>query len=155
MGNPFARRNSALRRRLEEAGVEALVVTHPPNWFYLTGFTGDAGALVVGRHSAALITDGRFTVQARSEARRAGVVTYRGSLVDSVGAWLKKKRIRRVGFDPGRVTVGQFRAFRKAAGARVKWKAVPGVVEGLRAVKDAPEIAAMRAAARLGSEVMK
>lgn len=154
MGNPFARRHRALRRRLDEAGVEALLITHPPNWFYLTGFTGEAGALVVARHSAALMTDSRFAVQAQSEVRGARVFIYRDSLLDSLGCWLKRKRIGRAGFDPSRVTVGQFRAVRKAAGARVDWKEVPGAIERLRAVKDASEIAAMRAAARLGSEVM-
>ncbi len=155
MGDFFARRMRALRGRLDEAGVEALLVTHPSNWFYLTGFTGEAGALVVARHGATLITDGRFTVQARSEVRGAGVITHRGSLADSVGAWLKKKRIRRAGFDPGRLTVRQFRGVCKAARAHIGWKAVPEAVERLRAVKDRSEIAAMRAAAHLGSEIME
>ena len=155
MGDFLAKRMRALRWRLDEAGVEALLVTHPPNWFYLTGFTGEAGALIVARHSAALITDSRFTVQAQSEVRGASVITYRDSLLGSLGGWIQRKGIRRAGFDPGRVTVGQFRAVRKAAGSRAEWKAVPGAVEGLRAAKDASEMAAMRSAGRLGSEIME
>ncbi len=154
MGNFFGKRMHALRRRLREAGVEALVVTHPPNWFYLTGFAGEAGALVFARHSAALITDGRFAVQAQSEVRGASVIGCSGSLLERAGGWLRGKRVRRAGFDPSRLTVGQFRVLRKAAGAHIHWKAVPGAIERLRAVKDVSEIAAMRATARLGSEVM-
>jgi Xaa-Pro aminopeptidase len=155
MGDFFSKRMRALRRCLDEAGVEALVVTHRPNWFYLTGFTGEAGALIVSRHRAALITDGRFTVQARAEVRGARVTTYRDTLLASAGKWLKANGIRRAGFDPARLTVSQLREARRGAGVRTQWKAVPGAVEALRAIKDASELAAMRAAARLGSEVME
>jgi Xaa-Pro aminopeptidase len=155
MGDFFTKRMRALRRCLDEAGVEALVITHPPNWFYLTGFTGEAGALVVSRHSAAVITDGRFTVQARAEVRGARVMICDDTLLASLGKWLKKKGIRRLGFDPTHLTVGQLDAVRRAAGSRVNWKAVPGAVEGLRTIKDASELAVMHAAARLGSEVME
>jgi Xaa-Pro aminopeptidase len=37
---------SALRQR----GLDSLIVTHPANWFYLTGFTGESGALAEVRH---------------------------------------------------------------------------------------------------------
>jgi len=41
-----------------------LLVTNPADWYYLTGFTGESGVLIVDKHGITLVTDGRFTVQA-------------------------------------------------------------------------------------------
>lgn len=155
MGELYAKRLHALRGRLENAGVEALLVTHPPNWFYLIGFTGEAGALLVGRRSAILATDGRFAAQARSEVRGAQVTTSQGSVFKTVVVWLGQQSINRVAFDPSRLTVSQLHAVRRSAGAGVAWVPLAGVVEGLRSVKNASEIAQMRRAALLSSEVME
>jgi Xaa-Pro aminopeptidase len=48
-----------------------------------------------------------------------------------------------------------WKALRKAAGGNLKWVAIDGLVERLRAVKDASEIDRLRDAARLGSQVME
>jgi Xaa-Pro aminopeptidase len=48
-----------------------------------------------------------------------------------------------------------WKALRKAAGGNLKWVAVDGLVENLRAVKDAAEIVRIRDSARLGSQVME
>src|SRR5207249_10580543 len=54
-----------------------------------------------------------------------------------------------------RITVGQVRSLRKAAGARVRWVSAPGKVESLRMRKDPAELAQMRRAAILAGEVVQ
>ena len=68
MTTPFAQRRRALRKQLDEAELGALIVTQPASWYYLTGFTGEAGALILSAQGTTLITDSRFTEQARREA---------------------------------------------------------------------------------------
>lgn len=155
MGAFYAKRLQALRGRLENAGVEALLVSHAPDWLYLIGFTGEAGALLVGRRSAVLVTDGRFAVQARSEVRAPRVIVRQGPVFRTVAVWLGQQSIHRIGFDPSHLTVSQLHALHRSAGAGVTWVSVSGVVEDLRSVKDASEIDQMRRAALLGSEVME
>jgi hypothetical protein len=46
IGKTFAKRRRELQQRLRHEGIQSLVVTHPPDWYYLTGFTGESGALV-------------------------------------------------------------------------------------------------------------
>jgi Xaa-Pro aminopeptidase len=145
----------AVRRHLEDTALDTLLVTHPPNWFYLTGFTGDAGVLAVSHQSSVLLTDSRFTVQARSEVRGAKVEACEGSPFEAAGAWLKRHHFRRVGFDPLRLTVSQLRAMRRFAGVGIAWISLSGVVERLRSAKEPCEIAMMRRAALLGSQVME
>ena len=138
-----------------EASIDSLLITSPANWYYLTGFTGESGALVVSRKGTTLITDGRFMVQGRAEVSGVRIVRQKGSLFESVGQFLKDARSRRVGFEPSQLTVGQLHMLRSAAGPRVRWVPTPGKVEGLRMRKDAAELAQMRLAAKLASELME
>ena len=74
MGRPdIARRLDRLRPRLDEAGCDALLVTHLVNVRYLTGFTGSAGLLLVLPDDVLLTTDGRYRDQAADQLGAAGV----------------------------------------------------------------------------------
>ncbi len=148
-------RRRMLTSGFSEASIDSLLITSPANWYYLTGFTGESGALVVSRKGTTLITDGRFTVQGRAEVSGVHIVRQKGSLFESVGQFLKDARSRRVGFEPSQLTVGQLHMLRRAAGPRVRWVPTPGKVEGLRMRKDAAELAQMRLAAKLASELME
>ena len=90
MTTPFHRRRHALVSSLIEAKLDCLLVSSPANWYYLTGFTGEAGALVVSRKGTSLITDGRFMVQGREEASGVRILEQKGSLLESTGGYLKE-----------------------------------------------------------------
>ncbi len=53
--------------------LNALLVTHLPNIFYLSGFTGSSGVLLVEQSSATLFTDTRYSIQAAEQAGGTGV----------------------------------------------------------------------------------
>jgi Xaa-Pro aminopeptidase len=157
MPSECRKRIKLLRRRLSAADADALVVTHLPNIYYLSGFTGSSGALVVEHGRTTLFTDGRYAIQAPAQTAPAGAraeIT-KGPLPTAVGAHLaSRKRIRAV-YDPARVTVAAQKMLEKAAGRAVRWRAEVGWTEALRAIKSAAEIAQMRKAARLGSQAFE
>jgi len=155
MSAKHSQRRRQAARALRQRGLDCLIVTHPANWFYLTGFTGESGALVVERSAATLVTDGRFTVQAREEARGIGVVLQKGGLFPALGEWLRQRGLRRIGFDPCQLSVAQWHAVRKAAGAKCRTIEAEGIPEGLRACKDTQELAQMRKAAVVVGEVFE
>jgi len=155
MAHPFAKRRQAAVFELKQRKLDCLLVTHPANWFYLTGFTGEAGVLVITPDGSTLITDGRFTIQARAESPGIRIEQQKGGLFSAVGEWLKDKRIGRAGFDPGQWTVAQLEATRKAAGVKCRALGAGGIVEALRMKKDSQELAVMRKAATLAGEVME
>jgi Xaa-Pro aminopeptidase len=154
-----AARLSFLRQQLEAERLDAFVVSHLPNVFYLSGFTGSAGILLVTPQGAALFTDGRYTVQAADEVHEARVHIVRGSLLNAVAERLARlhvrddirrdshKNVRRVGFEAARLTVLQKNALDKAAGAKVRWLPWDGKIEAARAIKDADELRIIREAA--------
>jgi Xaa-Pro aminopeptidase len=155
MTTSFAKRRRKLQAHLRHEGLTSLLVTRPASWYYLTGFTGDSGALLVSRQGATLITDGRFTEQARMEASGVKIVQQTGSVAVSVGAFLKGESGGKTGFDSAHVTVAQLSALRKSGGSRVRWIASAGLVESLRGRKDAQELATMRGAAILAGRVLE
>ena len=138
-----------------ESRIDALLVTHPANWFYLTGFTGESGALVVSRKGATLVTDGRFVVQAKEETKGVRVREQKGSAFESAVQALREAKARRVGFDPVHMMVSQLQMARKASKGRLEWIPAPGIVEALRARKDPGELAQMRKAAILAGEIIR
>jgi len=155
MKTSFQGRRSALVSKFQEAQLDCLLITSPANWYYLTGFTGESGALIVSQRGTALVTDGRFAVQARQETSGVRVVLQKGSLFESAGLFLKGTSARRIGFDPVSLTVAQLSGMRKAAGTRLRWIPAPAMVEDLRRRKDAAELAQMRKAAVLAGEVVE
>ncbi len=143
-----------MQSQLATARLNGLLITSPASWFYLTGFTGEAGALLISRRGTALITDGRFVAQARQETSGIRIVQQVGALASSAGQFLKNEKLARIGFDASRVTVSQLSALRKSSGSRTRWIATAGHVEALRGRKEAGELAHMRKVAALADKVM-
>lgn len=127
-------------------GLDAFVVTHLPNVFYLTSFSGSSAILVVTPSDATLISDTRYTTQVREEVAAAKVQIVRGSLLAGAAKRLKAIRARRVGFEAVRLTVMQERTLEGMAGKRIQWFAWDGRIEMVRAIKDAEEIQIIREA---------
>jgi Xaa-Pro aminopeptidase len=155
MGAEHTKRRKAVRAELAARKLDCLVVTHPANWYYLTGFTGESGALVVSQDGAVLLTDGRFTVQAKEETRGVKIELQQGGLYVALGAFLRKKGLGRVGYDANQLTVEQWNTLRKALGSRGRGFEATGLVAHLRMRKDAQELAVMRKAAILVGEVLE
>ena len=111
--------------------------------------------MLVLKAGSTLITDGRFTVQAKEETRGLKIELQDGGLYASVGTHLRKKGAVRVGFDANLLTVAQLNALRKAIGSKWRGREASGLVERLRMKKDAQELSVMRKAAVLAGEVVE
>lgn len=147
-------RQRALVRLLEQAGLDALLVSHPPNIRYLTGFSGSAGLLLVGRGATSLIVDPRYALQAPGEvAGTAEVEVAPQSLWEGLARVLAAIRPAALGFEGGSVTV---RTASRIASLKVpRTEDTEGLVEGLRAAKDPDEVEAIRSAAALAHDAFR
>src|ERR1019366_23796 len=145
----FEARKKRVAGAAKAAGVEALLVTHLPDVRWLCGFTGSNAALVLWRGRAVLFTDGRYTTQAKAEAVGTKVVIAAKPALAAACEWIAATGVERCGFDEGNTTVAALKQMRAAipAGRRRKmFQPVGWLVAKLRWVKDADEIAKMRAA---------
>ena len=57
-----------LREKLDEKGLDAILVSGPESRRYVSGFTGSAGYLLVSRVGATLATDFRYVEQAGNQS---------------------------------------------------------------------------------------
>jgi Xaa-Pro aminopeptidase len=146
-------RQAALRERLATLGLDLLVVQSLPNVRYLTGFTGSSGLLLVRPQDAVLVTDYRYAAQAPREAGNAARVE-----IDQVNVWERLKRVvqeRPAGAGAFEAHIATIRDRERLEGFGVaRWEPTGDLVERLRVVKDAEEVAAIRAAAALASEAL-
>jgi len=149
----FARRKKKAAAAAGAAGVDGLLVTHLPDVRYLCGFTGSNAALVLAGGRVVLFTDGRYTEQAKAEAAGTRVVIAKKPVLPVACEWIEAQRVKRCGFDATNTTVAALGSMRKAVSAKVRrrlFTPVEALVARLREVKDADEIARLRAAAKMG-----
>ena len=152
-GDRRLERQAAVRSRLTADGLDALLVVHPPNLRYLTGFTGSAGLLLVTAGRSVLITDFRYAEQAPEETGDAAEVAMEPSdLWERLRKVLEPGPKVRLGFEREHLVVRQAERLGRLEGV----EAVPttDLVETLRAVKDGGEVEALRAAAQLAQAAL-
>ena len=152
----MTRRIKELRYRLHANHLDGFLATYLPDVYYLTGFTGSNAALLVTANKATLFTDGRYTQQAREEVSGAKIVIVGNSAAVAALESLPPKFRGIVGIDAAAVNIAAYASLRKTArrvSPNPKLKPIASPVAELRQTKDSAELARMRRAANLGSEL--
>lgn len=151
-----------LAGELRARELDALLVTTPVNLRYLTGFTGTHGLALVaveesgsaGRHDR-FFTDFRYATQSAEQVpERFEREIVAGELLEAAARSLGSGP-GRLGFEEEGLTVGAHTRLRELLGEA--WELTPcaRAVERLREVKDAGELARIRAASRLADEALE
>jgi Xaa-Pro aminopeptidase len=153
-----ADRAGRLRTRFDDAGCEAVLVTNLTNIRYLTGFTGSSAMLLVTPDDLVFVTDGRYRDQATRQLAESGVPAeveigrtgdeQRELLAGPVAG------VSRLGLEAEAVTWAQQRRFAGEWFPGAKLVATEGLVEHLRRVKDAGEVARIQAACAMADAAL-
>jgi Xaa-Pro aminopeptidase len=152
MSHARLKRLERVREALERQGLDGFLVSQPESRFYFSGYAGhdlpprdSAGYLLVTRDKALLLTDPRTTEQAQQEAPLYEVVTYatgsRGP--ESVGQTARQLGLSRLGFESIHLPYAIWQEISRHTESLVPTEAL---VDGLRIVKDAEELAALQQA---------
>jgi Xaa-Pro aminopeptidase len=142
-------RGDRLEALLAERELDRVLVTDLVNVRYLTGFTGTNGACVCGPGVRLFFTDFRYTERAAAEVEGWESLTIEAD-------WLKgiaEQLIGRVGFEDDQMSVRTLEKLKEKLDEGVEPVAAGGMVERLRRVKDAEELALIREASKLADEV--
>jgi Xaa-Pro aminopeptidase len=149
-------RSRRLVAALDQAGLDALLVSESFNLRYLTGYTGSNGLAVIGGGAAVFVTDFRYVEQAAEEVDPAfEQVRAPQELLESLPDLLASDGPMRLGFDDAHTPVRDHARLRELLPERVEIVAAAGLVERLRRVKDDEEIEAIAAAQRLADEAFE
>lgn len=168
----LAVRHAKLRDAVTTADLDGLVVTHLPNIFYLTNFLGTAGIAVAMRDRLYLILDFRYASAAKEiwntefGCPDAEIVPVDRTYDETLVALIKKLQPHRLGFEGNQVSLNRANQLAAMIGAEIQPASVSAartespresvslvatdtVIERLRVVKDAHEIAMLRRGAQL------
>lgn len=142
---PYADRLKAVRSAMAKRKLGAYLVQNASDQTWLTGFTGEDGAVLVTANSVILLTDGRFDETANREAPWAQKVLRKIRGPEATAKEVTKRRAARVGFDARHMLVHEHTALRKLI-KPARLVAVSNPIAPLRGRKDAQEVAAIQRA---------
>jgi Xaa-Pro aminopeptidase len=150
-----ALRLERLRASLQARQLDGLLVSQPESRFYLSGYGGhdlpprdSAGYLLITADKALLLTDPRTTEQAEHESPDYEVVTYSagsrgpGALAETAG----KLGLKRLGFESIHLPYAIWHDIKANLPASVELAPVDRLIDDLRVLKDAEELASLQSA---------
>ena len=146
-------RTQRLRGHLEAENLDAILISQPENRFYLSGFSGSAGFLVVSRDRAFIATDFRYFEQSARQSPDYALLKMAGP---KPFAWfheaLAEIKPRRLGFEASDVSFSFYSVIKRSiaelpSNERPRLMSTRGLVESLREVKEPDEIAEIDRAA--------
>jgi Xaa-Pro aminopeptidase len=129
---------------IHKRGLDACIIRGMDNIFYLTGFKGSEGALIVTKGDVLLITDFRYVTHAKEVTRDVKIVEL-VSKKNVLSEICEKYVIRRMGFDSYHTT---YKIYSMWKGSICSTEFIPleNEIEEIRQCKDPEEINAIRRA---------
>ena len=134
-------RIAKLRQALVEKNINAILISQPENRYYLSGFRGSNGYLVITAKDAVLATDFRYIEQAKSQAPDYDIFHITNDITNWFPTMISELNLKMLGFEERSITVATHRQLKETM-KQTKFKLIPvnGVVESLRIIKEPEEI---------------
>jgi Xaa-Pro aminopeptidase len=151
---PHADRITRLRERMRSRRLDAYLVQNRNDQYWLTGFTGEDGSVLVTARSIVLLTDGRFDETADLEAPFARKVLRKRRTPDVTAREIRKRKPARVGYDVDHTTVRTFTELGKLI-RPAKLVSTSRLILDMRQCKDEGELGAIRRAIRYAEEAFE
>ena len=154
----IANRIKRLRQRSTEKEIDAILISQPENRYYLSGFDGSSGFLLITPQKAILATDFRYTEQARAQAPDYEILQVTSNMLDWLPGSAAELNLKRLGFEAGHVTFAGYQQLSdilNKAQPQLKLVPVDGLVESLRAIKEPEEIELIAKAVEMTDEAFE
>jgi Xaa-Pro aminopeptidase len=136
-------RRQKLRQSLAEKELDGILVSQPDNRYYLSGFNGSSGFLLITPQDTILATDFRYTEQARGQAADYEIVQITGDIADWFPKLVTDLNLNTLGFEAEDITFAIYRQLTDTLNkteSKLRLVATNGLIESLRAVKEPEEI---------------
>ncbi len=155
----YAQRREALRKKMHQAGLDALLISHAANRFYLSGFelhdpqfNESAGRLIICQDGKDwLCTDARYLDAARRIWDEEHIFIYGGNAAADMRRLLKDKVQGRIGVEKNIIPA----SFYQQLSSGLSLSNAQNLVESLRIIKDNTEIKLMEKSCELNHRLME
>jgi len=134
-------RLAGLHQRLAEENIDSILVSQPENRYYLSGFDGSAGYLLITPQNKILATDFRYLEQAQRQAPDYKIFPIAGDILNWLPGLVADLGVKRLGFEAGHITFAQHQQLTDIL-KPPRFELVPqdGLIESLRVIKEPGEI---------------
>ena len=146
-------RLNTLRNELKEQNLFAMLVTSYENYRYFSGFTGSNCTLVITERDAVLITDGRYTEQAKIQAPDFEIISKQGTQISLVSEILSTYCGKNVGYETMKISDYTLCRLKEAL-PNINWCPVPNFALSARSVKDSRELEHIKKAVAVADEAL-
>lgn len=136
-------RINTLQKKLRDLQVDAMLIERDINRYYLTGFTGSFGYLIITQEDAILFTNKLEIDQAKNEVKELKIIETAMDL-SNILSFIRNANINAISIEDS-MSLATFNHF-KSSLDRVKVIITNGVIEEMRIVKDDFEINMIREA---------
>lgn len=144
-----------LLKQLAAQGLDGFLATDPQNISYLTASRSRDSYLLVTHKRSVYFTDSRYTEEARKTLKGVTVREIKPPLWGSIAREVALLKLHTLGFEDKKMTVSAWRGFSGACAGGCALRPASGMVEDLRLVKSAEEIADMRRACSIAVDAMR
>jgi len=151
---PYRQRLAALRAEIAKRELDGYLILSRMDQYWLTGFTGEDGLVLVTRRNVVLLTDGRFDEAADLQAPFAQKVLRKQRTPEVNAAIIRRYRPGRLGFDPAQMSLADYEALKKHV-RPTRLVPVAGTVPAMRVCKDDGEVKATRRAIEVAQEAFE
>ncbi len=144
-------RIEVLRKSLAASSLDAALITSGVNIRYYSGFTSSDGIFLVTQKNAYLVTDFRYTIQAKAQTMGLCEVaeTVFTEQLDFIRKCLQADGCKRAAFEDGYLTVQSFRDYEAMP---VEWVPFGPAISLPRLYKSAEEVVNLQAAQRIADK---
>ncbi|MBM7622747.1 M24 family metallopeptidase [Sporohalobacter salinus] len=142
------KRIAALRDKLIELDLDGIIINNPKNRYYLSGFTGTAGTVLITEEEAVLITDFRYIDQANNQATDFKVVEHGNYKIETLKKELQRLEVEKLGFEACYESYQQYNQYQRKLDF-LELIATENVVKKMRKVKDESELNTIQKAVKI------
>ena len=101
-------RLTKLRPELLKHQVDGILISQPKNRFYLSGFNGSDGYLLITAKDTIIATDFRYVEQVKRQCPDYTLFEIKGKMADWFPELINGLNIKRLGFESGATTFAQY-----------------------------------------------
>lgn len=146
----LSKRLEQLRQKMARQGLSALLISNLKNIYYLTGFWGSAGSLLVTADRLILMTDSRYSIHARNSVGENTEIIETRDALGVTARIIKDMGLKTIGFED-QISFAYYQSLVVAfAGAEIA--AQRNFIEELRMIKDEKEIATIQQACKISDQ---
>lgn len=154
MPETIAERLARFRAAMAAKKLDGYLIQDRMDQYWLTGFTGESGQVLVTQSAVTLLTDGRFDETADIEAPWARKVLRKKRSPEETVKEIKRAKLGKVGYEPAHMSVAWFADVTKKL-KPAKLVAAGGVINEMRQIKDVGEVDAIRKAIHIAERAFK